>query len=266
MASEYYKFVGEYYDTDSGDFDSRYWENPILQKIRQDFREHTKLLKFNSALEIGCGTGLDMAHFCSIFPEKTFFGMDLSSSMVDISNSRLEKDKIKNGKVYLGGADDIKKVFPKKKFDLIYVYFGALNTVEDLKKTADIIYDSLDTDGHLVLSFVNKHYFFEVFYNLIQLKLKKAFQRYKRVWGGYSPTKFLPSKCYGAKTIRDAFKTKGIETFRKGYSIIYPAWYRSGWIERMGRFASLPWQIDQILNKTPLWKFGEYTFFIYKKN
>ena len=98
MASEYYKFVGEYYDTDSGDFDSRYWENPILQQIRQDFREHTKLLKFNSALEIGCGTGLDMAHFCSIFPEKIFFGMDLSSSMVDISNARLEKGKIKTNR------------------------------------------------------------------------------------------------------------------------------------------------------------------------
>ena len=266
MSSDYYKFVGDYYDTDSGDFDSRYWENPILQKIRQDFREHTKLLEFNNALEIGCGTGLDLSHFCSIFPEKTFTGMDLSSNMVDLSNTRLERDGRENGKVYVGGADDILDVFPDKKFDLIYVYFGALNTVEDLNNTAEILYKSLEANGHLVLSFVNKHYLFEVFYNLIQLKFKKAFQRYKKIWGGYSPTKFLPSKCYGAKSIRNIFKSKGKETFRKGYSILYPAWYRSGWVRRLGPFASITWKIDQILNKSPFWKFGEYTFFIYKKN
>ena len=40
--NEYYKMVGEYYDTDALDFDKRYWQNPILQRIRQDIRENLK--------------------------------------------------------------------------------------------------------------------------------------------------------------------------------------------------------------------------------
>ena len=58
--NEYYKMVGKYYDTDALDFDKRYWQNPILQRIRQDIRENLKNIPFDNALEIGCGTGIDI--------------------------------------------------------------------------------------------------------------------------------------------------------------------------------------------------------------
>ena len=79
MISNYNKQVGDYYDIDSNDFDNRYWNNFILQRIRQDFRENTKILEFNNALEIGCGTGIDLLHFSKIFPKKSFSGIDISS-------------------------------------------------------------------------------------------------------------------------------------------------------------------------------------------
>jgi hypothetical protein len=57
---EYYNEIGTYYDTDASDFDSRYWENPVLQQIRQSFREEVKRYPAHSMLEVGCGTGLDL--------------------------------------------------------------------------------------------------------------------------------------------------------------------------------------------------------------
>lgn len=39
MSSKYYNEVDNYYDEDANDFDMRYWSNPVLQQIRQSFRE-----------------------------------------------------------------------------------------------------------------------------------------------------------------------------------------------------------------------------------
>jgi ubiquinone/menaquinone biosynthesis C-methylase UbiE len=96
MNSKYYKEVGNYYDNDANDFDSRYWSNPVLQQIRQSFREEVKRFDSSTMLEIGCGTGLDLVHFSNIFPERQIFGIDISGKMVRISESRIEKNKSTN--------------------------------------------------------------------------------------------------------------------------------------------------------------------------
>ena len=265
MIRAYNKQVGDYYDIDSKNFDKRYWSNFILQKIRQDFRENTKKLDFNNALEIGCGTGIDLLHFSKIFPEKSFSGIDVSSKMVKISKSKIRQAKIDNCEIKQGSPDEISKLYPNKKFDLIFVYFGALNTVENFEQASNKIIDCCEDGGFLVLSFVNKHYLAEVLLNLFKLKFVDAFRRYKKVWGGYSPNKHLNSTCFSAKEIRRTFLPVSIEIFRKGYSILYPAWYRNHWLTKLGSTGNKLWEIDSILNKSFLWQFGEYTFFIFKK-
>jgi len=51
----------------------------------------------------------------------------------------------------------------------------------------------------------------------------------------------------------------------RGYSIVYPAWYRHRFLPVDGRLGHLLWRIDQLLNHTPFWNLGEYTLYIFKR-
>lgn len=264
MSEKYYTEVGNYYDEDANDFDSRYWSNPVLQQIRQAFREEVKRFDGNDMLEIGCGTGLDLVHFATIFPERQIFGIDISAEMVRLSSEHMVNRQCANIRVRQGSVEDIEKLFPNQHFDLIYVFFGALNTVEDLPKAAQTLKNLLHPDGTMVLTFVNKWYLPGIALELLRLRFSRAFARIKPVWGGYSPVKFLPSKCYSPSQIKRAFEGSVLKK-SKGFSIVHPAWYYTGINRRLGKLRKYLWRIDLFLNKTPLWRFGEYTLFVLQK-
>lgn len=264
MDSKYYHEVGNYYDEESNDFDSRYWSNPVLQQIRQAFREEVKRFDGGTMLEIGCGTGLDLLHFSNIYPDKQIFGIDISGEMVRLSTVRIQKNKSTNIEVRQGSVEDIGELFPNRQFDLIYVFFGALNTVENLPETGQSLKKLLRKDGIMVLTFVNKWYLAGMFIELVRFRFSKAFGRIKPVWSGYSPSKYLPSHCYSSQQIKNAFKGTTLVK-RKGFSIVHPAWYYTGINRKLGKLRKYLWQTDLILNNTLLWRFGEYTLFVFKK-
>jgi ubiquinone/menaquinone biosynthesis C-methylase UbiE len=264
MKEEYYQEVGTYYDKDATDYDSRYWSNPVLQRIRQSFREETKRYPGATMLEIGCGTGLDLMHFSKTHPDRKIYGIDISNEMISICREKILTNGCTNIEIHQGRTQDIKDLFPGKTFDIIYVFFGALNTTEDLHLAAQHLSDVLNPGGHLVLSFVNKWYLGGMMIDLVRFRFSNAFSRLKPIWGGYSPVKFLPSHCYTPKNITNAFAELNMLK-RKGYSIIHPAWYFTGIVKRLGRLKRVIWNIDEQLNKTFLWQFGEYTLFVFKK-
>lgn len=264
MRSEYYKEVGKYYDEDANDFDIRYWSNSVLQQIRQSFREEVKRFDSPTMLEIGCGTGLDLVHFSKIFPERHIFGIDISDEMVRMCTSRIVKDQCENIVVQKGSVENIEELFPNQQFDMVYVFFGALNTVENLTESAKILNKLLKNNGKMVLTFVNKWYLAGMFIELARLRFAKIFARVKPVWGGYSPSKSLPSHCYSPKQIRRAFNKFSILK-RKGFSIVHPAWYYTGINYKSGKLLKYLWRFDMLLDKTFLWRFGEYSLYVFKK-
>ena len=67
--------------------------------------------------------------------------------MVEISKSKIVQVKIDNCDIKQGSPDEISKLYPNKKFDLIFVYFGALNTVGNFKKAAHKIIDVCEDGG-----------------------------------------------------------------------------------------------------------------------
>jgi ubiquinone/menaquinone biosynthesis C-methylase UbiE len=260
----YYQQIETYYDKDAGDFDHRYWQNPVLQRIRQDFREQVKRYTFTNMLEIGYGTGIDLVHFAKTHPHVQVAGIDISGEMQKIAEAKGKAAHLKNLRVEKGKVEDIPELFHEKQFDMIYVFFGALNTVDDLGKTAQMLFQCTSLGGVLVLSFVNKYYMAGMLIELAKLRFRAAFSRMNRVWGGYSPSQFLPSKCYSPYEIKRAFNDfKLLKS--KGYSIIHPAWYYHGLNRLLRRALPVLWKADQLLNKTPFRGFGEYMLYVFQK-
>lgn len=263
--SSYYNSVGSYYDYDAPEFEKRYWKNPVLQRIRADFRTYVHKEQFTNALEIGFGSGLDLAHFSRCYKERDFYGIDISQGMVDLANEKKEAFTLENLQVIQGSVEDVSVLLPNKEFDLIYVFFGALNTVEDLGLVAGELNKLLTKDGKMVLTFVNKWYLQGILIEFLKLRWRSAFGRLKKVWGGYSPTRHLASTCYSPKQIRSFFSDFKIVK-KQGYSISHPAWYYIRFnilLRNKGRW--LLWKLDKLLNKTIAWKWGEYTLFVMEK-
>ena len=262
--SEFYEQVETYYDGDAEDFDARYWKNRVLQRIRQDFREEVKRHPFQSMLEIGYGSGLDMVHFGMTHPDSRVTGIDISAAMQDLARQKIARHALNNVTAEKGSVEDLQEIYPRQQFDMIYVFFGALNTVEDLDKAAEYLHEVTAPGGRLVLSFVNRNYAAGTVIELLKLRFRAAFARHKKEWGGYSPTQYLPSRCYTPRTIRKAFSRFSLVR-QKGYSIVHPAWYYHGLNRLVSRASPYLWKTDQMLNKTFLWSWGEYTLFVFEK-
>lgn len=259
---KYYDEVGEYYNRDATDFERRYWENPVLQRIRQAFREHVYRLKGNAVLEIGFGPGFDLAHFARLNPDVQYFGIDVSSAMVELTQKRIHEEGLRNVRVACGSVEDVATLFPNQKFDVIYVFFGALNTVDNLQQAFSILRTLLRTQGHMVLTFVNKWYLMGILIELLKLRPRTAFARLRKVWGGYSPTEFLASKCYSVSSIKSLSEPLQI-TGKEGYSIFFPAWYYRG-LHRVlpNKIRRILWTFDRRISTTFLGRFGEYMLYI----
>lgn len=261
--STYYSSVGKYYDFDANEFDERYWRNQVLQYIRQQFREEVVRHDFANILEIGYGTGLDMVHFATVFPDVQVYGLDISDEMWRITAGKIEAAGLRNARAEIGSVEDIHIKFPNTKYDLIYVFFGALNTVQDLDEAARILRSVLNPGGLMVLSFVNKWYLMGMAIEMLKLRFRAAFSRVMPIWGGYSPNRYLPSRCYTPRRIKKAFS--GMRLLRsKGFSILHPAWYYHGLNRIPRRLHRVFWKMDDCLNRTPCWSLGEYTLFVFR--
>jgi ubiquinone/menaquinone biosynthesis C-methylase UbiE len=262
----FYQSVSEYYDQNAEmGFEERAKTNQMLAKMREDFRQITRKYSATNALEIGCGPGFDVEWFASEYPDRKIVGVDVSDRMISMAESRLKASRLKNAKVLKVSENDLLNHFKPNQFDMILVYFGALNTVADFKKSVANIHTLLSPGGHAILTFVNKWYFREMFVQFVKLNFKTAFARLKEDWGGYSPDRYLPSKCYSPGYIKSVFQDFTILE-KKGYSIFSPAWYNCHKIAGKPGKAEKLWKMDESIQNTPLWSLGEYTLFVFKKD
>ena len=261
---DYYRKVAEYYDQDARDFLERYQQNHVLQRIRDDFRWITEQFSFQSMLEIGCGPGVDLLYFAQKYPKVEVAGIDVSEEMVKRARYLLVQNGMQRVSVEVGTVEDVAQLFPRRTFDMIYCYFGALNTVKDLQQVAHVLRNIVSSDGTLVLTFVNRWYLFDLFFYLVQRNYRRAFSRITNRWAGYSPVKRLESTCRSAREIKRSFQPYFRIVRRKGYSIFFPAWYRQHRIVPDSRWAHWLWRMDQWINKTPFWNIGEYSLYVMK--
>ncbi|TNE81196.1 MAG: class I SAM-dependent methyltransferase [Bacteroidetes bacterium] len=261
--SGYYKEVKAYYNEDSVSFKSRGEANPLLQRIRESFRAESEGIAFHQALEVGYGPGFDLVYFAKQNPNAQVYGIDISDGMCEVASLAIKEVQLNNCQAMVGSVEDVKLLLPQQQFDLIYVFFGSLNTVEDLNAAAKELQSLLSPNGKMVLTFVNKWYLLGILKPLLKLRFATAFKRLKKVWGGYSTSRFLPSKCYTPTEVRKAFGGMR-EVKHRGYSILFPAWYESPKVVQ-ANYKDRLWNWDRALSKTPFWSLGEYTLFVFEK-
>jgi SAM-dependent methyltransferase len=217
---------------------------------------------FSNVLEIGCGTGLDTSHFASIYPEKNVYGIDIAPAMVASASKKVQDLGLENVRVMVGTPENLQTLFPDVQFDHIYVFFGALNTVPDLNRVSRILRSRMKSEATMVLTFVNKWYLADMLIDLLKFRFRRAFRRSREIWGGYSEANPIESRCFSPRNIKKAFGDDFVITRTKGYSILYPAWYRVHLISRLGRrLSDILWNADRVLSRTPAWCLGEYALY-----
>ena len=258
---EYYKAIAEHYNREADSYEERQQPNKTLHKIRNDFRQVViDYIKGQNIMDFGCGTGSDICFFAAKYGEKSFTGIDLSAEMIEKARDKAEQQNLSNIALRIGSLQKM----PDQKYDFIYTFFGVLNTVHDLDETASDLYDCLNDNGRIVLTFVNKWYPMGMLGYLRRLKFKKAFERLKTTWGGYSEKQQLTSRTWYGNDIIKRFKKFKL-LYKRGYSIVYPAWYQDRIAQELGSLAEKLWGLDIYLSKTPFWSWGEYVLLVFEK-
>ncbi len=261
---KYYEEVGEYYDDDASEFEERYWNNFTLQRTRMHFRAEVKAENYENILEIGTGPGLDASHFAQWRSSSQVFGFDVSKEMVVLTAEKAKSKGLENVHVAQGAVEDLDQMFPGETFDCIYVFFGGLNTVEDLDECVQILQSKLRPDGRFVFTAINRYFMVGFFFDLLRGKFRKAFGRINDSWGGYSLDRQLQSIAYSPSRVYRACSGMKLEK-KEGFSILHPAWFHDHLRKKLGWFANLLWRLDRILNKTSFWSLGELNMYVFRK-
>ena len=261
---KYRKSVANYYDEEAETFESRANENHVLGTLREIFRKEVLKGEVQNLLEIGYGPGLDMVWFADLKEVENVHGLDITPEFYKIVSQKAEKSIKINA--LLGGPEDSTKYLSPNSIDTIYVFFGALNTCGDLEKAIFELSKIMKPGGRIVATFVNKWYAFDILWNIIMLRPNAAINRLRKVWGGYSLTRFLASRCYSARQIHAIFKKQLIKKYRSGFCITHPAWYRHHWAPHLSFRSKLLYKLDSLLQWTPFWNLGEYSLYVYEKS
>jgi SAM-dependent methyltransferase len=254
--------TGAYYDAFADVAEERYASNHVLVRVREAFRRAVEPYPARSMLDLGCGTGTDLAWFQARYPGRRYAGIDVSPRMVELAQSRLGPHGVR---IERACADDIPRVFPDEQFDLVYSFFGPLNTEPDLSDAVRALERAVTPGGVLVLTFVNRVYLFDSAMHLARGRFRRAFARVRNQWRGYVEHKPVDATLYSSGELAKRFAPPFRVERREGYSIIYPAWYRASRFREKGAMVRALWLADRALNRTPLWSIGEHLLYVLRR-
>jgi malonyl-CoA O-methyltransferase len=110
--------------------------------------------KFDSILEIGCGTGLFTRHLLTLSPKKLILN-DISSAMIDCLVTQFELPS--SAKIFIGDAEKLD--FPKPNLVAANAVFQWLNSPESTLKK---MFDLQPKDGCIIFSVFGPKTLFEL--------------------------------------------------------------------------------------------------------
>lgn len=104
-----------------------------------------------SVLELGCGTGRNIALAARRYPTARFYGLDISSAMLETARGNLLAENL-GGRVLLAQGDatgfDAEALFGRSRFDRVYFSY-ALSMIPDWERAVTAAASSLAIGGSL---------------------------------------------------------------------------------------------------------------------
>jgi len=162
-------------------------------------------------------------------------------------------------------TEDVATVFPGEQFDLVYSFFGPLNTEPDLAGAVRALATVVPPGGILVLTFVSRVFLLDSLMHLLRGRPQRALARIRNRWRGYNEVSPLDASLYFTSDIERSFAGAFDLERREGFSIVYPAWYRVAHFRAQGRLMRSLWVVDRVLNRTPLWSLGEHLLYVFRR-
>jgi SAM-dependent methyltransferase len=254
--------TGAYYDAFAEVAEERYTSNHVLVRIREAFRRAVERYPAASVLDLGCGPGTDLAWLASRYPGRRYSGVDVSTRMVELARAKLAG---REARIARGCAEDVPRVFAGEQFDMIYSFFGPLNTEPSLERAVLALTQAVAPGGVLVLTFVSRAYLLDAAIHLMRGRPRRAIARLANHWGGYTEQAPLHASLYFPRQLEARFAAAFEVERREGFSILYPAWYRAGWFQEHGALVRGLWIADRALNRTPAWAAGEHLLYVLRK-
>jgi SAM-dependent methyltransferase len=254
--------VASYYDAFADVAEERYTSNPVLARVRQGFRTAVERYPAEAMLDLGCGPGTDIAYFAQQYPRRRYRGIDLSQRMVEAARANLRA--LPGVRIERGRIADAPRVLPGERFEVVYSFFGPLNTEPDLRSAVQSLRSLLAPGGVAVLTFVSRVYAIDSALHLLRGRPRRAAARLANQWTGYTEQRPLAAHLYFPRQLEQIFGTSFYVERREGFSILYPAWYRAARFRAGGSLLRTLWLGDRALNRTPLWSVGEHLLYVFR--
>ncbi|MEK7724388.1 MAG: class I SAM-dependent methyltransferase [Acidobacteriota bacterium] len=138
-------------------------------------------------LEVGCGTGRNLAILAQKYPNANFFGLDASSVMIEESQKKVDSKSLKNVQLQIALADDF--TFDKtfnlaKPFDSIFFSYS-ISMIPPWKESIANALKNLKTGGSFyIVDFYDQKDLPSWFQKLLQGWLR---QFHVQFWGELMP-------------------------------------------------------------------------------
>ncbi len=104
-----------------------------------------------SVLELGCGTGRNLAKAAQAYPHAEFCGLDISAEMLETAAVAIgRRDLSARVKLALGDASDFdtKRLFGLEGFDRVFVSYS-LSMIPEWRRTVTAALDAVEDGGSL---------------------------------------------------------------------------------------------------------------------
>jgi ubiquinone/menaquinone biosynthesis C-methylase UbiE len=125
-----------------------------------DFKEIGRLAEYGSKavlLDIGCGAGSHLKQFCRLAPRATLFGLDQSTDMLQLAESKL--GPAASDVRFMRGDMEEPNIFHEKMFTHITCYSFTIYYSDNLRTFFENTHNWLKTGGHLCVHAVDPRLF-----------------------------------------------------------------------------------------------------------